>query len=424
MTTFRLLLPVLTTILLGTLSHALADRSQSVVRINTTVQNYSASQPWEKTSPRKLRGLGALLPNNQVLTTAKMAADAIYLELQSADSSETVAAKVVAIDYEANLALLTPSGEAGFLSQLKGAEIGTPSQQGDELQIVQLEDQGTAQITKGKIRSMELLSTFVSGRFFLAYEMKISIQTEGNSYTLPVFKGEQLAGITTSYNSKEQICDVISIDIVRTFLDDAKDGNYRGFPSLGVGYSTTEDPNFRAWLKIPDNHGGLYLNRVIKGGSADASDFKKDDVLLSLAGHPIDRRGYFNHEAYGPLFWTHLVRGAYPIGTTIPCEILRNGNIIELQLTLKKSATRLVATHLHDEAPPYLIKGGLVFQELSLPYLQAFGKEWRSRAPLNLLEVYNNPEAYEEGRRRVVVLTRVIPTEATIGYERVSSHII
>lgn len=424
MTSFRLFLPLLVTTFIGTLSSVIADPGQSVVRINTTVQNFSASQPWEKTAPRKLRGLGALLPNNQVLTTAKMAADAIYLELQSADSSETVAAKVVAIDYDANLALLTPSGEAGFLSQLKGAETGTLNKQGDELEIVQLEDKGTVQITKGKIRSMELLSTFVSGRFFLAYEMKISIQTEGNSFTLPVFKGEQLAGIMTSYNSKEQICDVISTDIVRTFLEDAKDGNYTGFPSLGVGYSTTEDPNFRAWLKIPVNHGGLYLNRVLKGGSADASGFKKNDVLLTLAGHAIDRRGYFNHKAYGALFWTHLVRGAYPIGTTIPCQILRDGNIIELQLTLKKSAARLVTTHLHDEAPPYLIKGGLVFQELSLPYLQAFGKEWRSRAPLNLLDVYNTPEAYEEGIRRVVVLTRVIPTEATIGYERVSSQII
>ena len=66
----------------------------------------------------------------------------------------------------------------------------------------------------------------------------------------------------------------------------------------------------------------------------------------------------------------------------------------------------------------------MVFQELSKPYLEAFGKDWATRAPLNLLDVLNNPEDYEEGRHRVVVLTRVIATEATIGYDRLGSQII
>lgn len=411
--------------LISTTFPALGDPGKSVVRVNSTVQSYSASQPWEKTSPRKRRGLGAVLDNQTVLTTAKMAADAIYLELQSADSSLNIPAQVIAIDYEANLALLGPAGDAGFLSSLKAAEISAPLKQKDELKIVQLEDKGTTQITPGTIRSLELLSTFVSGRYFLSYEVKASVQTEGNSYTLPAFKEGKLAGILTSYDSKEQSCDIISADIIRSFLNDAKDGNYLGFPSLGVGYSSTEDPNFRAWLKLPEDQGGLYISRIIPGGSAAASGIKKDDVLLSIDGFSIDRKGYYDHPDYGPLFWTHLVRGAHQVGEKIPTEVLRDGQKIELTLKLKRSTDRLVPTHLYDQAPPYLIKGGLVFQELSVPYLKAFGKEWANRAPLNLLEVYNNPEAYSENeRRRVVILTRVIPTDATIGYERVASQII
>ena len=53
--------------------------SDSLVRINSTLQSYKASQPWEKNSPKKRRGLGTLLSGNRVLTTAAMAADAIYL---------------------------------------------------------------------------------------------------------------------------------------------------------------------------------------------------------------------------------------------------------------------------------------------------------------------------------------------------------
>jgi hypothetical protein len=43
---------------------------------------------------------------------------------------------------------------------------------------------------------------------------------------------------------------------------------------------------------------------------------------------------------------------------------------------------------------------------------------------MNLLEILSNPEDFEEGRRRVVVLTRVIPTQATIGYERMSNQVV
>lgn len=413
------------TLFLALVSPAFADLGQSVVRVNTTVQNYSPSQPWEKTQPRNRRGLGAVLRDHTVLTTAKMAADAIYLEFQSADSSRNIPAKVIAIDYEANLALLGPAEDHGFLAQLKPTKLSAPLKEEDELEIVQLEEKGTTQTTSGTIRGLELLSTFVNGRYFLSYEVKTSIQTESNSYTLPAFNGETLAGIMTSYNSKEQRCDLISVDIIRSFLEDAKDGKYQGFPSLGIGYSSTEDPNFRAWLKLPEDRGGLYVSSIIPGGSADISGFKKDDVLLSIAGFDIDRKGYYQHPDYGTLFWTHLVRGAHQVGEKIPSIILRGGKELKLTLELKRSPGRLIPTHLHDQAPPYLIKGGMVFQELSLPYLQAFGKDWSSRAPLNLLDVYNSPEAHtKEGRRRVVVLTRVIPTDATIGYERIASQIV
>ena len=91
-----------------------AAPEDSLVRINSTIQTYSASQPWEKTPPRSRRGLGALLPGNRILTTAAMAADSIYIELQSADSTKTVPARVTAIDYEANLALLSSRRRAGF----------------------------------------------------------------------------------------------------------------------------------------------------------------------------------------------------------------------------------------------------------------------------------------------------------------------
>jgi len=401
-----------------------AAPEESVVRVNTTIQTYSPSQPWEKAPPRSRRGLGTLLSGHRILTTAAMATDAIYIELQSADSTQTVTAKVSAIDYDANLALLVPAEDPGFLAKLKPTEIANPPKPGDELNLLQFENNGDPLATTGKIRSMELLSTFVSGRYFLCYTVKASMQTSGNSFTLPAFREDKLSGILTSYNSKDQISDVISTDIISAFLKDASDGSYEGFPSLGVSTTGTEDPIFRAWLKLPENKGGLYITRVLPGGSGDLAGIKKGDVLLNVSGFDLDRRGYFQHPEYGTLFWPHLVQGASIMGQEVSIQILREGKQETLKVTLEKGQSPLLPIHRFDEAPPFLIKGGLVFQELSRPYLEAYGKDWATRAPLNLLDVLSSPEDYEEGRRRVVILTRVVATEATIGYDRLSNQII
>lgn len=402
----------------------LAAPGDSLVRVNSTIQTYSASQPWEKNPPRSRRGLGTLLADERILTTAAMAADAIYLELQSADSTRNIPAKVVAIDYEANLALLAPTGDPGFLSELTATAIAAPSKPGDSLEILQLEENGDSLGTTGTIRAMDLFSTFVEGSFFLGYQVKTSLQTSGNSFTLPAFQGDNLAGIVTRYDSKDQTCDVIATDIISAFLKDASDGDYTGFPSLGVSASPTEDPHFRGWLKLPEDAGGVYLTRILPGGSAGEAGLRKGDVILTVNGFAIDRRGYFKHPDYGTLYWPHLVKGGAATGDVVSLGLLRDGQALETKVTLKKAPDPLVPDYRFDEAPPFLIKGGLVFQELSRPYLQAFGKDWTTRAPLNLLDVLGNPEDYEEGRHRVVVLTRVVATEATIGYDRINSQIV
>ena len=93
-----------------------ASAEKSVIRVNTTMQAFNLIQPWEKGAASTRLGLGAVLPNNKVLVTAQMVTDATYIELEKPDSSEKTTAKVLTVDYEANLALLEPSNDKDFLS--------------------------------------------------------------------------------------------------------------------------------------------------------------------------------------------------------------------------------------------------------------------------------------------------------------------
>ena len=183
---------------------------------------------------------------------------------------------------------------------------------------------------------------------------------------------------------------------------------------------------FRQWLKLPDDQGGIYISAVRKNGAAQAAGVRKGDVLLAFDGHAIDRRGYYQHADYGSIGWGHLARGEHSVGDSVTLSLIREGKALEVKATLtrEEEQARLVPNYTFDRAPNYLVKGGFIFQELTLPMLQAFGEDWRSRAPLKLLDVFENPEKYQERGERIIFLSAVIPTPATVGYESLRNLIV
>jgi len=405
------------------------ELKQSVVRINSTQQTWNPGQPWEKNPPGQRRALAPIVGTNQVLTTGELVADATYLEFESTDGTRMLPAKVIAVDFEANLALLGPvDDEKGskFFEGTRPLELGASPKIGDTLDILQVEENGMPLLTAGSLQSVDVITNFLEGQFFLTFEVKASMQSAASSFSLPVLYKGKLAGLLASYNAKDQLSDVTATELLARFLQAAKSTPYAGFPSLGINTARTEDPSFRKWLKLTDDQGGLYVSGVRKGGAAETAGLLKGDVLLAIDQHAIDRRGYYPHPVYGSLFWSHLVRGEKNTGDKIILRVLREGTQLDLPVTLTRSdeTKKLVPSYTFNTAPNYLVKGGLIFQELTKPLLEAFGEEWKTRAPLNLIDAWENPEKYEDKADRVVFLSGVIATPATIGYERLRNLVV
>jgi len=401
----------------------------SVVRINATLQGWNPSQPWEKSTPANRRALGAIVGPQRVITSSEMAADATYLELESPDGTRLLPAKVLAVDYEANLALLGPQDDrqaAAFFAGTTPLAIAPPPSIGDTFDLLQIEENGTPLATQGTLRQASVSGSFLSGQFFLTFEVKASMQSASSSFSLPALRDGKLIGILSSYDTKDQTCQVVATDIITRFLDAAAKSPYRGFPSLGMATATTEDAPFRRWLKLPEDDGGLYITFVRKGGAAEAAGVKVGDVMTGIGDHVIDRRGYYQHERYGNLYWSHLVRGERITGETVKLHLLRDGKPLDLdaKLTREEPSSRLVPSYTFDTAPSYLVKGGLVFQELTQPLLESYGENWESQAPLNLLDVARNQDKRKGNARRIVFLSGSIPTPATVGYERLRNMIV
>ena len=405
-------------------------KSDSIVKVNVTYQAYNPHLPWQKQSPGTRLGLGVILEKNRILVTGQLVADATYIELELADGGQKVPAKVVGVDYEANLALLEGSaqGERGtsFFHGLKPMEIETKAKVGETLSIWQAGRVGDLIVTQLRVSKVMVAPYVLTGTSFLVYEGQGILRTEGNSFTLPVVKNGKLAGLLLRYDSKNQVTTVLPGLIIEHFLKSMADGNNEGFPSLGVEVQFTLDEQFRDYLHLKPGQGGLYVSGVSKGGSADAIGLKKQDIILNINGFKVDSRGDYDDPDFGRLSMSHISRGRAFVGDPVKVVVLREGKEMTLEgkLVRKNPKDNIVWPYLFDRGPNYVMEGGLVFQELTKPYLQSFGED-ASGAVLRLSHLAEHPEEYEKaGRRKLVFLSAVLPTPCTQGYERVGGQVV
>ncbi|MFT5465834.1 MAG: hypothetical protein ACI8UO_000930 [Verrucomicrobiales bacterium] len=400
----------------------------SCIRVNVTNQGHNFIRPWEKSPPVKRNGLGAVLAGNRVLVTAELIVNHTYIELEQADTGEKTPAKIVGVDYEVNLALLAPVNEdSKILDGYRPLELANDVRVGDNLEVWQLEDNGTPATTNGEVIKVSIGRYFVDGSYFLTNVLRGSLQYRAGSFTLPVAKNGKLVGLLLSYDQAQQTSNVIAPEIIAHFIDDLDDGEYGGFPNLGISYAQTLDEQLRKYQKIEKFEGGVFVRRAAKDGSAADAGIETGDVILEMNGYPIDSRGNYDHPDYGKLNFSHLVRGDAEVGDVLPVKLVRDGKVmsVDLKLLRKPPETYLVDPYMFDRGPRFLIFGGVIFQELTLPYLKAWGDQWATRAPFRLVHAHAHQDVYEdEGREKLVILSAVIRTPTTLGYEQLNNLIL
>ncbi len=405
-------------------------QTNSLVKVNVTYQSHNLQIPWQKESAGGRRGLGVVLAENRVLVTGQMVGDATYIELELPDSGQKLAARVLAVDYEANLALLasnSPAKEAAFFSGLKPISIDTSARIGDSLAVWQTGRVGDLIASPLVVSKVMTQGYVVENAAFIVYETTGIIRSEANSFTLPVVKNGKLAALLLRYDSKNQVATLLPAPIIDHFLKDVADGKYDGFPSLGVEFQLTMDEQFRDYLGLKPDQPGVYISSVLKGASAEKAGVKKGDIMIAINGSSIDARGDYQDPQYGALSVSHIVRGRSFVGDNVEMKVIRDGKeiVLKSQLTRKNPDEYLVLPYLFDKGPKYVLSGGMLFQGLTRPYLNAFGGDQQSGAVLRLTRIANTPDEFEkDGRKKVVFLSAILPTSSTQGYERMSGQVV
>ncbi len=400
------------------------DFAQNIVRVSITAQPYDFSRPWSKRAPLSRRALGTVLDGKRVLVTAESIANATYIELESPDGEQKQPASVECVDYEADLALLRPESEDFFKSRA-GLVFATP-QVGDALAVIQLEANGNPLLSKGQMTTAEVVRYPIDDSSFLVGRLSVPLQIRESTQSLPLLKEGKLAGLMLRYDPQSSLLDFIPAAVIEHFLKDAVKSPYEGFPRMGCSFAVTRDPQLRRYLHLNGNNGGVLITQTLKGGPAEKGGLLKGDVLMEIAGKPIDSDGNYRDETYGRISLGHLVCTKHFEGENVKVRFMRDGKMVDAEVPVAHRRPEQFASepYIIDRAPKYYVLGGLVLQELSRQYLKEFGADWSHKAPLDLVHLDRTQgETNEDGVKRIVMLTRVLPSDVTVGYEDLR-HII
>jgi hypothetical protein len=218
---------------------------------------------------------------------------------------------------------------------------------------------------------------------------------------------------------------VIASPVLTRFVGDADGGEWRGFPRGGFGWQNLTNPDLRESLGLSGDEGGVRLVRVLPHGTL-AGALRQGDVILEVAGVPIDPTGHYEHPIYGRMLFALLFSDGRRPGDTIDIRVLRDGERLRVDVPLRRIRAEAdkVPPYVYGHGPNYVVVGGLVFQELTVPYLSTFG-DWHRRGPPRLLIAQDREANMPSPERpRVVLLSSVLPDAANLGYERVRDVIV
>lgn len=398
--------------------------NHSILRVNSTNQAYDFFRPWTKKAPFSRRGLGTLIEGGRVLVTAELVANNTFIELEKAATAEKSSATVERVDYDSNLAVLRPADPA-FLADMKPMAIDTGVRVGDRATILQLEQNGEIAQTVGTVTSIAVGGYPMDNMGLLLFRLSAPMQQRDGSFTLPAVREGRLLGLLMRYDARSQTADIISSPVIEHFLKEAGKPVYGGFARAGIAFSSTRDPQLRRYIGL-NEPGGVYVTEILTGGTADKAGLKKGDVILAVDGKPIDQDGNYEDASFGRIAFSHITNTLSHPGDTLGFRVFRDGNILEIPVKMEpRDRSKIVSeSYVVDRAPRFVVLGGIVFMELSRPYLQEWGGDWPKEAPQRLVFYDAFQNELPQDRGKIVFISQILPSPDTIGYEDLDNLVV
>ncbi len=416
-------------LLLAGLSPARAENpsmQKSLVKVLATSNPPDPWAPWRRTGPDGVSGSGVIIGGKRVLTAAHLVADAVMLEVQRSFLGKRYTANVEYVCHSCDLALLSVA-DPRFFEGSKPLEIGSLPRLQDRIEVHGFPTGGEGlSVTSGIVSRVGVDQYAHSFQNHLIVQVDAAINP-GNSGGPAIADGRVMGiAIQSAVGDVENLGYVVPPTVIRHFLKDVEDGRFDGFPELGVAVQTLANPALREATGLANVDGGVLITAVSPVGSAHGK-LRPGDVLLEIAGTPVGEDGRVDFDNGLRVLSMALVQSVQ-VGDSLDLIFQRDGVRHTTSVVMREPAP-LVPLGEYDRDIPYRIYGGFVFQQLTARFLVNYGTapghlEAYLRDPTKDGSTGLVPSHGVEGRREVVVISRVLHSELTRGYEEFEEQVI
>ncbi|MEN8150729.1 MAG: trypsin-like peptidase domain-containing protein [Planctomycetota bacterium] len=375
----------------------------SVIQIDVTTQGEDYWAPWNPPAPYGSGGSGFYIGDRRLMTNAHVVTEAKVIRVKRPDRPKKYEARIIHIAHDSDLAMITVDDETFFEGMVPLEFGGIPKLKSTVTAVGYPMGGQKLSITSGVVSRIELHGYVHTGADrHLAIQVDAAINP-GNSGG-PVMQDNQVVGVAFQTQFFAQnIGYMIPVTVIRHFLKDIEDGNYDGYPMLGIITGGLENDTLREWLKVPEGETGVVILKALPNSSLDGK-VEKHDVLHAIDEYKIENDGTVKFD--GEYLQLAFIVQEKHVGEKMTLKLRRDGKPMELEVELKKWDIRMPEGTAYGEKPEYLVLGGYVFVPLTKNFADRSG--WRSRLTYLISEIYNTLWEEYEGMEQLVVLSRVL----------------
>ncbi len=398
------------------------DVRDAIVKVYTVHNPPDYYNPWLMRGTQQSSGSGAIIDGRRILTNGHVVRDQTFIQVRRHGESRRHRARVLFVSHQADLAILTVD-DPDFFEGVEPLAFGELPDTQEEVMVYGFPVGGdTMSMTKGVVSRVEHQSYIHSSVNMLAGQIDAAINP-GNSGG-PVIQDGRIVGVVMqSLRQAENIGYFVPVPIIEHFLTDIESGERDGIPGLGVVLQNLENPDMRRFYQMDEDETGVLVIGIIPGSAAEGH-IQEDDVLLTVAGHPVGDDGTVEFRSRERTSVSYFIQKRQ-LGDTIPVGVLRDGERISLDISLNYPMDKdwLIPLDAYDVLPTYYIYGGAVFVPLTMNLFKAWGPNWFNAAPKDWVAMLQHNVVTEE-RDEVVVLLKVLAADVNQGYHGESHWII
>ncbi len=345
---------------------------KGVVQIKVYSQGVDPYSPWQMTPLRASTGTGFLIGKTQILTNAHVISNAKYIQVQRHNQTVWYEVEIQHVAHDCDLAVLKAKNPE-FYNDSHIFELGGIPDLNSPIMVVGYPIGGDKISVSRGIVSRKEQSTYAHSQVDSHLVIQVDAAINPGNSGGPAIQGNKVVGVAFQVAARgENIGYLIPTTVIKYFLTDIVDGKYDGYVELGTRTMNSFNSSLRKYRNIPENLDGVFVTKVLRGGSAEGF-LQANDLLLEIDGLPIGRNGTVLLDKDARVDFVEVVDNKHS-GEPIRFKVYRDDKQIDVTFPAKKMKQIEFMRHKYDESFPYYIFGGMVFQPVSRDILQEWSR--------------------------------------------------